>query len=208
MRAASVFALGRRHLFPIGAQQMCRVMRRHEAELARGRPRLVHHEPRGDAAALVRQHLLQALAVSIVADDADEQRIRAEACDVARDIARTADHHVLVADANDRRRRFGRDPRHVAVDERIEHQVADAEHRLPADLVEPFFEIEHAPVLAVGVGSVEELRHVAFDALFDRGEARVVARAAQVIDLRLGEILILPADAFRHVDVFDRGLTP
>ena len=82
--------------------------------------------------------------MQVVSNDADEQRIRPQTGNVARDIARAAHDDVLVADANDQCRRLRRDARDVAIDERIEHQVADAEHRLPADLVEAFFEIEHA----------------------------------------------------------------
>jgi hypothetical protein len=83
------------------------------------------------------------LARDVVADDADEQTFRAEACDVARHVAGAADDDLLAADPDHRRRRLRRDARHLAVDEIVKHQVADAEHGLPADLAKPFLEIEH-----------------------------------------------------------------
>src|SRR5205085_4967367 len=45
-----------------------------------------------------------------------------------------------------------------------------------------------------------------FDAVFQRSEAGVVAGAKQILDLGFREILILPANVLRHVDVFDLGL--
>ena len=60
----------------------------------------------------------------------DEDAVRAERGDAARDIAGAADNGLAALDRDDRRRRFRRNPRDVAVDEIVEHQVADAEHRL------------------------------------------------------------------------------
>src|SRR5436190_7840479 len=63
-----------------------------------------------------------------------------------------------------------------------------------------------ALLLPIPVGGVEELCYVTLDAVFQRSEAGVVAGAKQILDLGFREILILPANVLRHVDVFDLGL--
>ena len=42
-----------------------------------------------------------------------------------------------------RRRRFRRNARHLAIDEFVEHEVADAEHGLADDRMRQGFKIEH-----------------------------------------------------------------
>src|SRR4249920_3434105 len=63
-----------------------------------------------------------------------------------------------------------------------------------------------ALLLPVPVGGVEEFRYVALDAVFQRSEAGVVAGTKQGFDLGFREILILPANVLRHIDIFDLGL--
>ena len=58
---------------------------------------------------------------------ADERRLAAERRDVVRDVGGAADAIRLVIEGDDRHRRFGRDARHAADDERVEHRVADDE---------------------------------------------------------------------------------
>ena len=62
---------------------------------------------------------------------------------VARYVSGTTDNEIFTADPNHRSRCLRRDARHIAIDEVVEHQIADAEDGLPAEIDEPFFEIEH-----------------------------------------------------------------
>src|SRR5215470_3056808 len=55
----------------------------------------------------------------------------------------------------------------------------------------------------VPVGLIQERRDVLCHTLLERGEAGVVPCPAQVFDLCLREILVLVADRWRHVDIFD-----
>src|SRR6516165_12190971 len=59
------------------------------------------------------------------------------------------------------------------------------------------------PTSPIAIGLVEEGIDIFRNRLFQRGEAAVVAGAAQIFDAGLGEILILVADRRRHVDIFD-----
>ena len=70
---------------------------------------------------------------AVRADDADERRPAAERGDVVRHVRRASQAHVLRLELHDRDRRFGRDARHAADDEAIEHDVADDEHRLAGE---------------------------------------------------------------------------
>ena len=80
----------------------------------------------------------------VIADQRDEDAARAERCDVARHVAGTADFGCGVPDGKHRRRRLRGDARHVAIDEVVEHDIADAEHGLLCDQLEGFLEVEHA----------------------------------------------------------------
>src|SRR4051812_1259995 len=57
--------------------------------------------------------------------------------------------------------------------------------------------------LPVAVRPVEEVGDVAADRDMERREAGVIAGAAQILDLALGEILIAVTDCRGHVDIFD-----
>ena len=63
---------------------------------------------------------------------------------VARHIASTADRDLVSLHRAHRRRRFRRNARDLAIDEVVEHQVADAEDRLLADAFQAGLEIEHS----------------------------------------------------------------
>src|SRR4029079_6995482 len=56
---------------------------------------------------------------------------------------------------------------------------------------------------AITICGVQERRDVAANTVLQRSEAGVVAGAKQFLDRGLREILILPANVVRHVDVFD-----
>ena len=128
----------------------------------------------------VAERLAQRAAGIVVADHADEDAARAERDQVARHIAGAADHHFAALDRDHRRRRLRRNARHLAVDEFIEHQIADAEHGLPGEIGKMFVEIEHG--LSVSVRAVEIAGDVVADGGLERGEAGVIAGAAQVLD--------------------------
>ena len=127
---------------PIGAQQMRRVMLGNKAHLARGRPGFV-----GDQFGHYRRQLSERLAefgASLVAaDQADENALGAQRRDVARDIAGAADLERVAGDFEHRGRRFRRNAGDFAVDEIVEHHVADAQHGLLPDRSQRFFKIVH-----------------------------------------------------------------
>ena len=83
----------------------------------------------------------------IAADDRDELRLRAEPDDVAHDVAGAAQHRHLALDAQHRDRRLGRDAVDMAVDEAVEHQVADAQD---ADVLQPLDMGDEVGVLGHG----------------------------------------------------------
>src|SRR3569833_1917269 len=104
---------------------MRREMLRHESQLPRRRTRAIHHQMRGDPFPLALQFGSQNLSGHVTTKDADEQAFRSETSDIARHVACTADDDVLTAVPDYRRRSLWRDARHVAVNEVVEHQVAD-----------------------------------------------------------------------------------
>jgi hypothetical protein len=128
---------------PVGAQEMGRMALRHAAQLACRRPRAIEDQARGNPAVAAAEPRTQGLADRIVADDANEKAARAEACNVAGDVAGAADDDVLARDIDHRRRRLRRNAGYLAIDEIVQHQIADAEDRLVWDVLEPLFEIEH-----------------------------------------------------------------
>ena len=132
---------GRGH-FPIGAQHVGGVMLRHKADLARGLPRRVDHQMEFDQR-MGGQCIAQRAAGLVVADHADENTARAEPDQIARHVAGAADHHLGALDRDHRRRRFRRNARHLAVDEFVQHQIADAEHGLLGQVCKMFVEVEH-----------------------------------------------------------------
>src|SRR6204780_4868313 len=138
---------GGRGGFPIGAHQMGRVMLGDEAPLARGLPRLVDHQIGHDQAVELAERIGQRRARLIVADQADQNTFRTERRDVARHVAGAADLDRAVPDREHRRRRLGRYARDLAIDEIVEHEIADAEHGLLRNKPEGFFEIKHARYL-------------------------------------------------------------
>ena len=66
----------------------------------------------------------------VVARDADERRAPAERHDVRRGVGGAARHRPPAAEADNRHGRFGRDPRRVAVEVLVQHEVADDEDGL------------------------------------------------------------------------------
>ena len=119
-----------------------------EAHLARGRPPGIANQHAFDQA-LLRKQAFQFRARVVLADQADENAARAEGSDIARDIAGAADIDLAALHGNHRRGRFRRNPRHLAIDEFVEHEVADAEHGLAGDRMRQGVKIEHRNSLPV-----------------------------------------------------------
>src|SRR5947208_4869762 len=114
----------------------------HEAYLARRRPRRIANQHAFDQA-LLRKLSFQFPARLVLTDQSDEDAARAERGDVARDVAGAADIGLAALDRNHRRWRFRRNPRHLAVDEFVKDEVADAEHRLADNRLRKGVKIEH-----------------------------------------------------------------
>src|SRR5712672_4650417 len=163
-----------------------------EADFSGRRPRGVANQHALDPA-LLRKLSLQLAARLILTDQADEDAASAERGDIARDIAGAADIGLAALDRDDGRRRFRRNARPLAIDEFVEHEVADAEHGLTRDRLAQGFKIEHLSTwcpLAKAIGAIEKTLHVTRDRIFQRGEAAIIAGAQQPIDFALGEVLI------------------
>src|SRR5215211_2151563 len=113
-----------------------------ETDLSRRGPQGVADQHALDPA-LLRKLSLQLAARVVLADQADEDAASAERGDVARDIAGAADIGLAALDRDHGRRRFRGNPRHLAIDEFVEHEVADAKYGLAGNRVREGFEIEH-----------------------------------------------------------------
>src|SRR6185369_9403641 len=121
---------------------MRRMMLGDEANLARGLSLGVHHQMEFDER-MRAERVGERAAGLVVAHDADEDAACAESDQIARDVAGAADHQFAALNGNHRRGRFRRDARHLAIDELVEHQIADAEYGLIGERGEMLVEIEH-----------------------------------------------------------------
>ena len=119
------------------------MMFRYESDLAGRTPRLVDDEIRLDQTFVLCEGVGQRESGLVVADEADEDAARAERRDVARHIAGAADLDLAVRDREHRGRRLRRNARDLAIDEVVEHEIADAEDGLLGDFRKAFFEVEH-----------------------------------------------------------------
>ncbi len=129
--------------FPIRPHQMRRMVLGDEAHLACRVPAGLDDEMRNDRAVELGEGIGQGPRCLVLAGETDEDATCAEARDIARDIAGAPDLDFAALNREHRRRRFRRDARNLAIDEIVEHQIADAEHGLPGDKLEGFLEIEH-----------------------------------------------------------------
>ena len=85
----------------------------------------------------LRQQAGEPAAAGIVAGDAEQRGLRAQAAQIARDIRRAARVEGLAGHVDDRHGRFRRDPRHAAPDEFVQHEVADDQHTQPCESRDP-----------------------------------------------------------------------
>ena len=144
-RAASsrVSGIERLRQLPVGAQQMGRMVLGDEADLARGRPRRIDDQMGFDQRLSARARASSARPASSSPTTPTKDAARAERGNVARHVAGAADDQLAAGHRKDRRRRLRRDARDLAVDELVEHQVADADHGLLGNELERVLEIEH-----------------------------------------------------------------
>ena len=117
-------------------------MLRNKPHFARGRPRSIDDQMRLDQS-LGFEFGGERTPGIVVADDADEDATRAQRGDIAGYVARATHHQFALRDAENGRRRFGRNAHDLAIDEIIEHQVADADDGLVANKLERPLEVEH-----------------------------------------------------------------
>src|ERR1700681_3813625 len=179
----------------------------YEAHLSRRRPRGIAHQHAFDLTFL-RKLSSQFRPYLVLTNQPDEDAAGAERGDVAGDIAGAADIGLAALDRNDRRGRFRRNPRYLAVDKFVEHEVSDAQHRLADNRMRKGVKIEHRNSSSVApsaetIGTIEVTLDVSLDRLFQRGEAAVVAGALQPIAIALGEVLVAAANLLGHVDILD-----
>ena len=124
---------------------MRRIVLRNEPHLAAGRTGRIDDEIRLDQVE-TGERIDQKVRRLVGPDHADEQAAGAEAGEIARHVAGAADHLLLAPHRDHRHRRFRRHPRHLAIDEIIEHEVADAQHGAMGELFQCGFVIEHQNV--------------------------------------------------------------
>ncbi len=132
----------RRGQFPVRAQHVRRKMLGDKTHFSRRRPRGIAHQHALDSAFL-QERLFQFCARIILADQPDKNAAGAERRNIARDVAGAADIGLAALSGDDRRGRLRRNPRHLAIDEFVEHEVADAEYRLADNRLRKSVKIEH-----------------------------------------------------------------
>ena len=133
---------GGRRQFPISPQHVSGEMFGNEAHLAGGRPAGIANQHAFDSAFPL-ECRLEPRARLVLADQANEDAACAERSDVARHVAGAADIGFAALNGNHRRGRLGRDPRYFAIDELVEHEIADAQHGLAGDGIRQGVKIEH-----------------------------------------------------------------
>jgi len=104
--------------FPVGAQEVGRVVLGHEADFARGRACGIHYEMGFDRR-LGGERAHEHAAGFIFADHADKDAADAKRSNVAGYVACTADHEIVACNGQDRRRRFGRYTRDIIRSRRV-----------------------------------------------------------------------------------------
>ena len=85
----------------------------------------------------------------VIADGTDKYAACSKGYEVSCDVARPADHHFRPFDRNHGGGRFRRNPRDLAINKLIQHEIADAEHGLFGERYEVFVKIVHG---AIGSG--------------------------------------------------------
>src|SRR5580765_131169 len=159
----------------------------YEPNLTGGRPIRIHKQRRLDQF-LACKVCPEFLAGGVAADETHENASRPERSDVARNVSCTANVRFTSLDREHRCRRFRRDARDLAIDEFIEHQVADAQYGLADHDLRQRVKIKHVWLLyrvarsAIAIRLIEKISDIDADCVFKRSEAAIVARGLQPID--------------------------
>src|SRR5215471_4112734 len=122
---------------------MRRMMLGYKTHLARGLTASIDDEMKLDQR-MVTERLGQLVACFVVSHGCHENTTSAEGYQIASDVAGSPDHQFRAFDRDDRRRGLRRDPRDLAIDKFIQHQIADTEHGLIAKLGKILVEIVHS----------------------------------------------------------------
>ena len=164
-------AFGARRLrrLPVRPHQVRRMVLGHETHFARGVPSCLAHEMGNDRPFELGKGIVQCPRGVVLADQAYKNAPRPKRSDVARDIAGAADLDLATHNREHRRRRLRRNARDFAIDEIVEHQIADAENGLLRYELEGIFKIEHAccrraksrPRSTIAIGTIEITSHIA-----------------------------------------------
>ena len=117
----------RARILGIDAEQLLATC--HEPRLQRRRA-VAHRDQIGIDPVNIAQQGSQFPALAIITDDPDQRNRQAQRGEVARHIACAARHGCLAGPPHDRHRRFRRNARHAAIDEPVEHDVADTDDAL------------------------------------------------------------------------------
>src|SRR5262249_4439721 len=126
-------------------QKMGGMMLGYEPNLARRRTPCIDDKMRLNQR-LGRERAHQRAAGVIFSHNTEEDTARAKCRDVARNVASAAHREFVALDCENRSRRVGRDARDLAVDEIVEHQIANADDGLLGNQLERVLEIEHAAI--------------------------------------------------------------
>ena len=127
---------------------MRRVMLRYEADFTRRLAGTVDNQMKFNEW-MRGERFGQNAACVVIADGTDKDAARTKGYEVSRDVARPADHHFRPFDRNHGGGRFRRNPRDLAIDKLIQHEIADAEHGLFGERNKMFVKIVHG---AIGSG--------------------------------------------------------
>src|SRR5580658_6018083 len=86
---------------------------------------------------------MQDLTSVVVTNETYKDALCAKRRDIAGDVAGAPDLHRIVFDFQNWSRRFGRNACDIAIDEIVEHNVADTKNGLLADEPQHFLKVEH-----------------------------------------------------------------
>src|SRR5947208_3724653 len=111
--------------------------------LARRMATRFDHEMRTDRTTKLGKRIGQCARRVVLADEADKDTVSAERADIASNVAGAADLDLAARHRQHRRRRLRRNAAHFAIDEIVEHEIADAEHSLLRYKLQRFLKIEH-----------------------------------------------------------------
>ena len=127
-----------------------------------------------------REIRLEYFAGPVVSDQAYKNATRAQRGDIARNVPGAADIGFISLDGQHRRRCLRRDPRDFAIDEFIEHEVADAQDGLANHCTRQGFKIEHFDFCSVAgspvaIGLIEKAPDVSANGIFKESKTAIVA---------------------------------